>query len=169
MEELSLADTPVPEVQTSLGSLVRAYITKAAGEKPSKPKGLAHPAEVYECPRGCDLCEDTNLFIKDPNAKRKEITLTPEEQKYVRRKFIYIKTEKRNRQTKSALQKTFKEWKCRLRRWKSQVEALQKFQGLPRLNQALGDVKYDMLMGSTAQATDKAQSPSRSNTRREMA
>lgn len=147
-----------------------AYITKAVGEEPSKPKGLARPAEVYECPRGCDLCEEINIFIKDPNAKKKTITLTLEEQKYVRRNFIYLKTEKRNRPDKVHFTKTFKEWKCRLRMWDSQVEALQKkFQGLPRLNQALGDVKYDMLMGSTAQATDKAQSPSRSNTRREMA
>lgn len=164
-ELLSLVDTGSLEVPTCLQLLVEVYITKAAGEEPSKPEDWARPAEVFSwCYPQCEVCPELNLFLEDPKAEEKTIALTADRQEHVKRTFTYLKTGNGGREGETRFTKTLEEWKERHHSWQWSVKAVQEKlrRELPKhaLEQVLG-AKYNELMGSTTQAPDETQPPSR--------
>lgn len=161
------------EVQTCFQSLVEVYVTKTVGKEPSKPEDWARSEEVHECWRhGCKTCPKLNAFLTDPEAKKKTMTLTADEQAHVYWRFHFLEmTESGNSEGEVRYTKTLRGWEKRHRSWESDVEAAQKkLQELPKdaLKEALGD-KYDTLMTlnpiridkSTAQTFGETQSSSR--------
>ncbi|KAL7917084.1 hypothetical protein ACQKWADRAFT_317583 [Trichoderma austrokoningii] len=148
-ELLSLDDTDSSEVQNQL--LLNAYITKAAGPKPSKPEGWARPAEARICSLECKACDELNLFLTDPKEEEITIALTAAHQRHVEEIYVYLKIGNGDREGEVRLTKTLERWNTQYHDWKSRVKAAK-----DKLKISFGN-KYNRLTGSTTQAADKAQ------------